>query len=134
MNAASSGPFFATSSVQWNVEVYNPELNCIIFRGVLVPADYIPNIVAYANIFSDFVELLFRCDIRMSSPIGFDSTRLASRGLMIGFGIFLVLLKRTMIFESLQTLPMRSSYSTISLNDAVYYAFVNGVIRMEKRY
>lgn len=68
--------------------------NSIVFCSVHVTTEYIPNIVASANMSNDFVNRAFRRIIPLSGPIGFRCICLASRGLLM----------RAMIIDSVQAL------------------------------
>lgn len=45
-------------------------LDCVVVCGAPVPADYIPNIDAYADMSDDFIYEIFWCDITLFVFIG----------------------------------------------------------------
>lgn len=84
----------------------------------------ISNLVAYVDTSTSFVGRVFRRAIFVFISIGFSSSCLASRELLMALGIFLVLLTFLSFIGNVWKLGLRSSYIMDSQKDIFDAVFV----------
>lgn len=101
-------------------------LGCVVVCGVPVPVDYIPTIVACADMSNDFIYGMFQCEIASFGFFDFGHIQFAMCGSWASLVVFLPLFMCMTIIDEDRLLRVRCSCCTVSRDGVVDSVFVNG--------